>query len=88
MIFDGQKTKESKRQTFVLSRKKIRYLILSEKNETRYSKIDQGSIFHLKAQWKDYGDILFQPFRKDSADHVGYTLALRVYFFSDIIDKK
>ena len=40
------------------------------RNETRYSKIDQENISHLKAQWKDYGDILFQPFRKDSADHV------------------
>ena len=69
-IFDGQKTKESKRQTFVPSRKKIRNLILSVRNETRYSKIDQENISHLKAQWKDYGDILFQPFRKDSADHV------------------
>ena len=70
MIFDGQKTKESKRQTFVASRKKIRNLILSVRNETRYSKIDQENISHLKAQWKDYGDILFQPFRKDSVDHV------------------
>ena len=70
MIFDGQKTKVSKRQTFVPSRKKIRNLILSVRNETRYSKIDQENISHLKAQWKDYGDILFQPFRKDSADHV------------------
>ena len=69
-IFDGQKTKENKRQTFVPSRKKIRNLILSVKNETRYSKVDQENISHLKAQWKDYGDILFQPFRKDSADHV------------------
>ena len=60
-IFDRQKTKESKRQTFVPSRK-IRNLILSVRNETRYSKIDQEKISHLKAQWKDYGDILFQPF--------------------------
>ena len=69
-IFDGQKTKENKMQTFVPSRKKIRNLILSVRNETRYSKIDQENISYLQAQWKDYGDILFQPFRKDSADHV------------------
>ena len=69
-IFGGQKTKESKRQIFVPSRKKIRNLILSVRNETRYLKIDQENISYLKMQWKNYGDILFQPFRKDSADHV------------------
>ena len=69
-IFDGQKTKEIKRKTFVSSRKKIRNLILLVRNDTRYLKIDQENISHLKAQWKDYGDILFQPFRKDSVDHI------------------
>ena len=47
-IFNGQKTKESKRRTFAPSRKKIRNLILSVRNETRYSKIDQENITHLK----------------------------------------
>ena len=35
--------------------KKIRNLILSVRNETRYSKIDQENITHLKDKWKDYG---------------------------------
>ena len=39
-IFNGQKTKESKRRTFVPSRKKIINIILSVRNETRYFKID------------------------------------------------
>ena len=63
-IFNGQKTKESKRRTFVPSRKKIRNLILSVRNETRYSKIDQENITHLKDKWMDYGDVLFKPFKK------------------------
>ena len=66
----GRKPKKAKGKHLFLLGKKIRNLILSVRNETRYSKIDQENISHLKAQWKDYGDILFQPFRKDSADHV------------------
>ena len=49
-IFNGQKTKESRRRTFVPSRKKIRNLILSVRNETRYSQIDQENITHLKVK--------------------------------------
>ena len=63
-IFNGQKTKESKKYTFVPSRKKIRNLILSVRNETRYFKIDQENITHLKDKWMDYGDVLFEPFKK------------------------
>ena len=46
------------------SGKKIRNLILSVRNETRYSKIDQENITHLKDKWMDYGDVLFEPFKK------------------------
>ena len=63
-IFNGQKTKESKRRTFVPSRKKIRNLILSVRNETRHSKIDQENITLLKDKWLDYGDVLFEPLKK------------------------
>ena len=63
-IFNGQKTKESKRRTFVPSWKKIRNLILSVRNETTYSKIDQENITLLKNKWVDYSDILFEPFKK------------------------
>ena len=56
-IFNGLKTKESKRHTFVLSRKKFINLILSVRNETRYSKIDPESITHLKDKWMDYSDV-------------------------------
>ena len=63
-IFNWQKTKESNRRTFAPSWKKIRNLILSVRNETRYSKIDQESITHLKDKWMDYGNVLFEPFKK------------------------
>ena len=63
-IFNRQKTKESKRRRFFPSRKKNRNLILSVRNETRYSKIDQENIPHLKHKWVDYGDVLFEPFKK------------------------
>ena len=56
-IFNGQKTKESRKRTFVPSRKKIRSLVLSVRNETRYSKIDQENITHLKVKWMDYGNV-------------------------------
>ena len=58
-IFNGQKTKESRRHTFVPSRKKIRNLVLSVRNETRYSKNDQENITHLKVKWMDYDNVLF-----------------------------
>ena len=63
-IFNGQKTKESKRRTFVPSRKKIINIILSVRNETRYFKIDLENITHLKDKWMEYGDALFERFRK------------------------
>ena len=63
-IFNWQKTKESNRRTFAPSWKKIRNVILSVRNETRYPKIDQESITHLKDKWMDYGDVLFEPFKK------------------------
>ena len=63
-IFDGQKTKESKRRTFVLSRIKIRNLVFSGRNETKYFKIHKENITHLKDKWMDYGNLLFEPFKK------------------------
>ena len=45
-------------------RKKIRNLIVSVRKETRYSKTDQENITHLKDKWMDYGDVLFEPFKK------------------------
>ena len=62
--FNGQKTKESKKYTFVPSRKKIRNLILSFRNETRHFKIDQEIITYLKDKWMDYGEVLFETFKK------------------------
>ena len=44
-IFEGQKTKESKRSTFVLSQKKIRNLVFSGRNETKYFKIHQEKYY-------------------------------------------
>ena len=44
--------------------KKNRNLILSFRKKTRYSKIDQKNITHLKDKWMDYGDVLFEPFKK------------------------
>ena len=44
--------------------KKIRNLIVSVRIETRYSKTDQENITHLKDKWMDYGDVLFEPFKK------------------------
>ena len=42
---------------------KIRNLILSVKNETRYSKIEQENITHLKDEWMSYDDVLFEPLK-------------------------
>ena len=84
-IFNGQKTKESKRRTFAPSRKKIRNLILSVRNETRYSKIDQENITHLKDKWMDYGDVLFEPFKKHivmKEDETSGKKAILTYFFT------
>ena len=49
-IFGGLRVKKAQRNKFIPSRKKIRNLILSVRNETRYSKIDQDNIEHLKEQ--------------------------------------
>ena len=43
-IFGGLRVKEAQRNKFIPSRKKIQNLILSVRNETRYSKIDQDNI--------------------------------------------
>ena len=63
-IFNGLETEESKRRTFVPSRKKIINIILSVRNERRYFKIDLENITHLKYKWMEYGDALFERFRK------------------------
>ena len=44
--------------------KKIRNLILSVRNETRYPKIDQENITHLKDNWKDYGTFYLSLLKK------------------------
>ena len=58
-IFGELRVKEAQRNKFIPSRKKIRNLILSVRNETRYSKIDQDNIEHLKEQWMKNGDVFF-----------------------------
>ena len=58
-IFGGLRVKEAQRNKFIPSRKKIRNLILSVRNETRYSKIDQDNIEHLKEQWMKNSDVFF-----------------------------
>ena len=63
-IFSQGQRLKSKRRIFVPSRKKNRNLILSFRKKTRYSKIDQKNITHLKDKWMDYGDVLFGPFKK------------------------
>ena len=67
------------------SGKKIRNLILSVRNETRYSKIDQENITHLKDKWMDYGDVLFEPFKKHivmKEDETSGKKAILTYFFT------
>ena len=49
--------KEAQRNKFIPSRKKIQTLILSVRNETRYSKVDQDNIEHLKEQWIKNGNV-------------------------------
>ena len=41
-------------------------MILSVRNETRYSKIDQENIEHLKEQWMKNGNVLFEPYIKQN----------------------
>ena len=62
--FGGLRVKEAQRNKFIPSRKKIRNLILPVRNETRYSKIDQGNIQHMKEQWMKNGDVFFEPYIK------------------------
>ena len=57
-IFGGLRVKEAQKNKFIPSRKKIRNLILSVRNETRYSKTDQGNIEHLE-QWMENGNVFF-----------------------------
>ena len=58
-IFGGLRVKEAQRNKIIPSRKKIRNLILSVRNETGYSKIDQDNIEHLKEQWMKNGPVFF-----------------------------
>ena len=58
-IFGGLRVKQTQRNKSIPSRKKIRNLILSVRNETRYSKIDQDNIEHVKEQWMKNGDVFF-----------------------------
>ena len=44
VAYGGLRVKEAQRNTFIPSRKKIQNLILSVRNETRYSKVDQDNI--------------------------------------------
>ena len=64
-IFGGLRVKEAQRNKFIPSRKKIRNLILSVRNETRYSKIDQDNIEHLKEQWMKYGDVFLTLYQQN-----------------------
>ena len=41
-----------------------RNLILSVRNETGYSKIDQVNIEHLKEQWMKNSNVLLEPYIK------------------------
>ena len=56
-IFSWLRVKETQKNNFIPFTKKIYDLILSIRNETRYSKIDQDNIEHLKEQWLKYGDV-------------------------------
>ena len=60
------RVKEAQRSKFIPSRKNIRNLTLSIRNETRYSKIDQDNIEHLKEQWMKNGDVFFEPYIKQN----------------------
>ena len=52
------------RGALLFHRGKNRNLILSVRKEKRYSKIDQENITHLKDKWMDYGNVLFERFKK------------------------
>ena len=58
------RVKEAQRNKFIPSRKNIRSLVLSIRNERRYSKTDQDNIEHLKEQWMKNGDVFFEPYIK------------------------
>ena len=73
------RVKEAQRNKFIPSRKKIRNLILSVRNETRYSKIDQDNIEHLKEQWMKNGDVLFQPYIKQNFEEEQMNLMKGVF---------
>ena len=86
----SQKTKESRRRKFFPSRKTIRNLILSVRNKARYSKTDQENITHLKDKYIDYGEALFESFKKhivvkeneiSSKQTYFYILFLLIYLF-------
>ena len=51
-IFVGLRVKEAQKNKFIPSRKKVRDLILSLRNKTRYSKIDQGNKMKVDEKWR------------------------------------
>ena len=71
------------RNKFIPSRKNIRNLILSIRNETRYSKIDQDNIEHLKEQWMKNGDVFFEPYIKQNFEEVHIRISLQGQFHQD-----
>ena len=60
------RVKEAQKYKFIPCRKKIGNLILSVRNETRYSKIDEDDIELLKERWMKNGDVLFEPYIKQN----------------------
>ena len=58
-IFGGLRDKETQRNKFLPSRKKIQTLILLIRNEARYPKVDQDNIEQLKEQWIRNGNDFF-----------------------------
>ena len=63
-IFNGQKTKESKRCTFVPSRKKLEISFFQSGARKGIQKLIRKNITLLKDKWMDYGDVLFEPLKK------------------------
>ena len=60
-IFSGEKNSAMFRNRFCSSRTRLKNIITIVKLETRFSKIDQENIQHLKKRWKQLGDISFSP---------------------------
>ena len=73
------RVKEAQRNKFIPSRKKIRNLILSVRNEARYSKIGQDNIEHLKEQWMKNGDVFFEPYVKHNFEEEQMDLSKGIF---------